>query len=49
MLNKTNALKGYTLHCLDSEVGEVKEFCFDNRHWTIRYLVADTDAWLKDR
>jgi len=49
MLNKANALKGYTLHGLDGEIGKVKEFYFDDRYWTIRYLVADTDTWLKDR
>ncbi len=25
------------------------EFYFDDRHWTIRYLVADTGGWLSDR
>jgi hypothetical protein len=49
MQNKAKALKGYKLHSLDGEIGRVKEFYFDDRHWTIRYLVADTGNWLAGR
>jgi len=49
MLHKAKTLKGYTLDSLDGEIGEVKEFYFDDRHWAIRYLVADTGSWLTDR
>jgi uncharacterized protein YrrD len=49
MLHKAKALKGYRLHSLDGEIGKVKEFYFDDHHWTIRYLVADTGSWLTDR
>jgi hypothetical protein len=37
------------LDSLNGEIGSVKEFYFDDRHWAIRYLVADTGGWLKDR
>src|SRR5664279_2208633 len=46
MLCKANTLKGYTLDSLDGKIGKVREFYFDDRHWTIRYLVADTGDWL---
>jgi uncharacterized protein YrrD len=49
MLNKTKTLKGYTLHALDGEIGRVKDFYFDDRHWTVRYLVAETGNWLTGR
>ena len=49
MLMKSNTLTGYTLHSLDGEIGKVKEFYFDDQHWTVRYLVADTGSWLFDR
>jgi len=49
MLDKANTLKGYKLNSLDGEIGKVKEFYFDDKHWAIRYLVADTGSWLKDR
>jgi len=49
MLNKAKTLKGYRLDSLDGQIGRVKEFYFDDRHWTIRYLVADTGNWLPGR
>ena len=48
-LNKTKTLKGYKLHSLDGDIGKAKEFYFDDHHWTIRYLVADTGSWLAVR
>jgi len=49
MFIKAKALKGYQLHCLDGGIGRVEEFYFDDLHWTIRYLVADTGRWLRGR
>ena len=49
MLSKAATLTGYKLDSLDGEIGKVKEFYFDDRQWTIRYLVADTGNWLSDR
>jgi len=49
MLHKADALKGYTLSSLDGEMGKVREFYFDDQHWAIRYLVAETGNWLRDR
>jgi len=49
MLYKAKELKGYKLDSLDGEIGKVKEFYFDDKHWTVRYLVADTGDWLTDR
>ena len=49
MLNKAKTLKGYKLGCIDGDIGKVKEFYFDDQHWTIRYLVADTGNWLTGR
>jgi len=49
MLIKAKTLKGYTLESLDGEIGQAEEFYFDERHWTIRYLVASTGRWLMGR
>lgn len=49
MLIKAKSLTGYMLRGLDGEVGEVKEFVFDEDLWTIRYLTAETGTWLIDR
>jgi hypothetical protein len=37
------------LNGLDGEIGKVKEFYFDDQHWAVRYLVADTGNWLSGR
>jgi uncharacterized protein YrrD len=49
MLITAKTLKSYTLDSLDGEIGKVKEFYFDDQHWAIRYLVADTGNWLTGR
>lgn len=49
MLIKATTLKSYSLQCRDGGIGSVKDFYFDDRHWTIRYLVADTGNWLPGR
>jgi hypothetical protein len=46
MLYKSKTLTGCTLHSLDGEIGKAKEFYFDDQHWAVRYLVADTGNWL---
>ena len=46
MLIKAETLKGYKLHGTDGKIGHVKDFYFDDKHWTVRYLVADTGNWL---
>ena len=49
MLHKVKTLEGYKLDSLDGEIGHVQGFYFDDQHWTIRYLVADTGNWLPGR
>ncbi len=49
MLDKVNDLKGFRMEALDGPIGTVAELYFDDRYWTVRYLVADTAAWLKER
>ena len=49
MLSKVGTLKSYKLDGRDGEVGKISEFFFDDRHWAIRYLVADTGNWLTGR
>ena len=49
MFNQVKKLKGCMLDGLDGEIGDVREFYFDDRYWAIRYLVADTGNWLKGR
>jgi uncharacterized protein YrrD len=49
MLYSAKTLKGCKLHSLDGEIGSVSEFYFDDHHWTVRYLIADTGGWLTGR
>lgn len=49
MLRSIDELRGYTLAAEDGEIGRCKDFLFDDRHWTVRYMVADTGRWLSGR
>ena len=49
MLFNLKTLRGYRLHAVDGTIGEVKECFFDDHHWAVRYLVADTGTWLTGR
>jgi uncharacterized protein YrrD len=49
MLYEAKTLNGYKLNGLDGEFGHVKDFYFDDRHWVVRYLLADTGSWLTSR
>jgi len=49
MLIKAKMIQGYRLESLNGEIGKAKEFYFDDLHWAIRYLVADTGNWLSGR
>lgn len=49
MLIKAKSLKGYKLNGVDGDVGSVKEFFFDDKFWTIRYLVANTGNWFTNK
>lgn len=49
MLRSIKQLYGSKLGASDGEIGQVKDFYFDDQSWAIRYLVADTGNWLPKR
>jgi hypothetical protein len=49
MLRSLKELFYYTLASKDGEIGRCKDFLFDDRFWTIRYMVAETGKWLPGR
>jgi PRC-barrel domain len=49
MLRKMKDLKGLSIGARDGDIGEANDFIFDDKHWTVRYLVADTQRWLPGR
>ena len=49
MLRSINQLDGGKLRASDGEIGQVKDFYFDDQKWVVRYAVVDTGPWLSDR
>ena len=48
LLNLKN-LYGRKLHATDGKIGHVQDFYFDDKNWTVRYVIADTGNWLAGR
>jgi uncharacterized protein YrrD len=49
MLRNLKELQGYSLRATDGDIGTVKDFCFDDDRWVVRYLVVETGTWLASR
>lgn len=49
MLRNAKQLEHYELRARDGKIGQVHDFFFDDRSWTVRYLVVDTGSWLSRR
>lgn len=49
MLDRASTLNGFSLKSRDGEIGNIKDFYFDDEHWAVRYLVASTGTWLAQR
>ncbi len=50
MRRTVKRLEGSTVLSINGEdLGEVKDFYFDDRSWIIRYLVVDTGPWLSQK
>ncbi len=49
MLQSTKLLFGNKLGASDGDLGQVKDFYFDDQNWVVRYVVADTGNWLTGR
>jgi sporulation protein YlmC with PRC-barrel domain len=49
MQRVASKLKGYSIGAKDGDIGSVEDLLFDDKLWTIRYLVADTAKWLPGR
>ena len=49
MLHSIQQRYGQRLRATDGEIGRVRDFFFDDKNWTVRYVVADTGPWLAGR
>ncbi|HEX4022301.1 MAG TPA: PRC-barrel domain-containing protein [Acidobacteriaceae bacterium] len=48
-LRRTKDLHQCTIAALDTDIGTVDDFYFDDRQWTIRYMVVGTGIILSGR
>ena len=49
MLRTAKSLERFELRARDGNIGHVRDFYFDDRSWTVRYLVVETGSWLNSR
>src|SRR5471032_817768 len=49
MLHNLKQIRVHKLAASDGAIGHVRDFYFDDKTWAVRYLVADTGAWLTGR
>jgi hypothetical protein len=49
MLHRAEELHTYNLRSTEGELGKVEDLYFDDRFWTVRYVVIETGGWLVQR
>jgi sporulation protein YlmC with PRC-barrel domain len=49
MLRSIKQLYGKALGTAEGDIGRVKDFYFNDHHWVVRYVIADTGSWLSGR
>lgn len=49
MFRLARQFEGFELRARDGQIGRVTDLLFDDRGWTIRYLVVETGTWLDQR
>ena len=49
MLRSVKSFKRFRLKATDGDIGHVHDMYFDDKAWTVRYLVAETGNWLSDK
>ena len=47
MIRSIRAMLKSHLRATDGDLGRCVDFLFDDEHWTIRYMAADTGRWLR--
>lgn len=46
MLRRMKDLKSFAIQAKDGDIGQASDFVFDDKNWTVRYIVIDTNPWL---
>ena len=45
MLRSLKDIQGYQVNATDGDIGTVANFFFDDKDWTVRYLVVETGGF----
>lgn len=46
---KLDNLSRFTLTARDGEIGNIEAIYFDDKEWSVRYFIVQTDSWLSGR
>jgi hypothetical protein len=49
MLRNLSDLDSFKISATDGEIGEIKDFYFQDDAWVVRYFVVETGSWLSSR
>ena len=49
MLRNLDDINGADISATDGQIGQVKDFYFDDDAWAVRYFVVETGSWLNTR
>ncbi len=49
MLRSVREITGFKIRGTDDQIGHLHDLLFDDKSWTVRYLVVDTGKWLPGR
>jgi len=49
MLRNLKDLENFAIRATDGEIGQVKDFYFEDDAWVVRYFVVDAGTWLTSR
>jgi uncharacterized protein YrrD len=49
MLYRLEQLLDLPIEASDGELGSISDVYFDDRHWTVRYLIVDAGIWMSRR
>lgn len=48
-LRSTKHLSGYLIFATDGKIGHVEDFIIDDENWALRFIVVNTNIWLRGR
>lgn len=49
MLRSLNDMENFSIRATDGDIGQVKDFYFDDKSWVVRYLIVEAGSWLNSK